>query len=277
VRPRRGAVRIVDLPWNLPLEVDSSETIGVGIWHHGIFDLPVVEAIFRLVDPTDILLDVGANVGYMTSAALASGARRVLSFEPHPDLFARLSRNVGRCNDSQPRLAGRVEVQQKAMSAKSGRAMLHVPKLYFRGNQGISTLELTEDRDNYFQIDVITTTLDRVIEELGEPIGVLKIDIEGHELQAFCGGRESLASDKIRDIIYEDAADVASEVSSYLRSFGYSIYRLEKTLFGPVLRDQPLAVLPSSPPNLLATLSPDRARNRMAGRGYRCLRPVPAN
>lgn len=263
-------MKIVELPWKLALEVDSSETIGLGISHHGVFELAVVEAIFRLVDPADSFLDVGANVGYMTSAALASGARQIVSFEPHPDLFARLSRNV-RCW-SGPQDAARIEVRQNAVSAESGTAALQVPKTNFGGNQGICTLEVAGDRDEYFQIDVVTTTLDQVIGELGEAIGVLKIDIEGHELQAFYGGRASLAAGKIRDIIYEDYDDVGSEVSDFLRSFGYSIYGLEAGLLGPVMRDRVKVGEPFSTPNLLATLSPDRARNRMGRRGYRCLK-----
>jgi hypothetical protein len=134
-------VCIVELPWKLPLEVDCSDTIGLGISHHGLFELPVVEAIFRLVDPVDNFVDIGANIGYMTSAALAAGAKNVISFEPHPNLFARLSRNIGQWIEIQPDVAGRVWAQQKAISAKSGSAALQISKANFMGNQGIATLE----------------------------------------------------------------------------------------------------------------------------------------
>lgn len=73
---------IVDLPWKLAIEVDTSEDIGRILSHHRIFELPVVEALFRLIDPDDFVLDAGANIGYMTAAALSAGAARVISFEP---------------------------------------------------------------------------------------------------------------------------------------------------------------------------------------------------
>lgn len=120
-----------------------------------------------------------------------------------------------------------------------------------------------------------TTTLDKVIGDFGGAVGVLKIDIEGHELQAFSGAQESLESGKIRDIIYEDYGDMDSAVSRLLRSFGYSIFGLDKTLFGLVLRERSKAVQPFEPPNLLATLNPARARQRMARRGYNCLNKRP--
>jgi FkbM family methyltransferase len=183
-----GGMRVVKLPWLLPLEVDCSETIGRVISHHGIYEFAVVEAIFRLVDPTDNFLDVGANLGYMTSAAVAAGAKNVISFEPHPDLFARLSRNMSHWIAARPAAARRVAVRQAAISSKSGMAALRVPRAGFVGNQGLSTLESVSGQDAYDLIDVTTTTLDRVIDDIGEAVGVMKIDIEGHELQAFAGG-----------------------------------------------------------------------------------------
>ena len=265
------SIGIVRLPWKLSLEVDCSETIGRIISHHGIFELPVVEAIFRLTDPNDIFLDVGANIGYMTSAALSAGARKMISFEPHPDLFARLSRNAGLWIEARPEVAGRVEVRQEAMSSIIGTAVLQIPKDVFMGNQGLSTLEPSWGLDAYVPIKVITTTLDRVIHDAGGPIGVLKIDIEGHELQAFRGGWESLSSGMVRDIIYEDFRGMDSEASRFLSALGYSIFALKKTPLGPVLRGNLGLVRPFEPPNLLATLDPSRARRRMAGWGYRCL------
>jgi hypothetical protein len=66
-----------------------------------------------------------------------------------------------------------------------------------------------------------------------------------------------------------------SDASHLLRGFGYSIFRLNKTLFGPVLREGPKTVRTFDPPSLLATLNPARARQRIAGRGYRCLNGHP--
>jgi len=267
----QGGEAIVELPWNLSMEVDSSEIIGCGISRTGIFEMPVVEAIFRLVDRSDTFLDVGANIGYMTAVALSAGAKKVIAFEPHPVLFARLLRNVRRW-DNEPRFAGRVNVRNEAIGFAEGVATLFIPKVQFALNQGIATLETSIDQTEFDQVRVAGTTLDTVIHEHREPVGLLKIDIEGHEFQAFRGGSDSLGNRRIRDIIYEDFRGVDSDASKLLASYGYSIFGLRGSLAGPVLQEGLRGgKLPLTEHNLVATLDPDRVRRRLSPRGYKCL------
>jgi FkbM family methyltransferase len=264
---------VVELPWNIELEVDSSETIGRILSHHGIFELPVVEAIFRLVDPSDCVLDVGANIGYMAAVSLSAGAKKVISFEPHPTLFARLSRNVDRWQKKAGN-AGRVDARQVAVSAENGEATLHIPKYGFKENQMLATLESQPDQDAFDEIRVPTMTLDSVINETSDPVGVLKIDIEGHELQAFKGCRESFGQKKIRDVIYEEFEGISSGASKLLAGYGYSILGLRKTIFGPVLIDKLEVGKPHyGDHNFVATLDPMRVKKRMAPRGYISMSP----
>lgn len=224
--PGCGGEAMVELPWDMHIEVDTSEAIGRIISHHGIFELPVIEAMFRLVDPDDTILDVGANIGYMTAVALAAGAKMVISFEPHPLLFARLTRNVARWNE-QPRFAARLNARNEAIDSAAGRSILFVPEGTFAGNQGIATLEPKTGPGAFDKVDVACTTLDAVVEELRDPIGLLKIDIEGHELHAFKGASKALCSGKIRDIIYESFEEVDSDVSRCLAESGIRSFAFE--------------------------------------------------
>ena len=77
--------------------VDPTRAIGRSIVTTGLFDLAVSELLARLIDPGDIVVDAGANVGYMTVLAATAAGRsgRVLAFEPHPELFAVLCQNAG--------------------------------------------------------------------------------------------------------------------------------------------------------------------------------------
>lgn len=270
-RIRKEGEEIVELPWLLPLEVDTSEAIGRIISHHGIFEMPVVEAIFRFVDPGDLVLDAGANIGYMAAVAAAAGAGKVISFEPHPVLFARLARNVSRWNKD-PKFARRFDARQEAISHEKGTSPLFFPKSGFAENQGLATLETRLDCAAYGEVQVSTTTLDTVLMEVGGPVGVLKIDIEGHEFKAFQGASSALRDGMIRDIIYESFAGADSDASKLLSSFGYSIFALQSSVFGPVfldgLKGGRRAV---GDHNLVATLDPSRIRSRMSTRGYKCL------
>ena len=257
---------IVELPWELPIEVDCRERIGRIIAHHGVFELPVVEAIFRLTDRGDIALDVGANIGYMAAAAASAGAKRVICFEPHPVLFDRLERNLQRWNQV-PGFSGQLEARQEAVSSARGSAALRVPREGFAENQGLATLESRDGQPGYDEVSVTTTTIDTVTCEIPERIGILKIDIEEHEYHAFLGAIEMLRHNRVRDIIYEDYGGVGSESSKLLASFGYSVFGLQRSVFGPLLLDG-THTRPWWDHNLLATLEPERARKRMAARGF---------
>jgi Protein-L-isoaspartate(D-aspartate) O-methyltransferase (PCMT) len=101
---RKQEMKVADLPWGLKLNVDTGESIGWSIYTRALYETPIVEALWRLTHPGDLVVDGGANIGYMTSvlAIRVGKTGRVLSFEPHPEIFSQLKRNVrtmgaGRC------------------------------------------------------------------------------------------------------------------------------------------------------------------------------------
>jgi FkbM family methyltransferase len=272
-RDASSGSKIVLLPWGLRIEVDLEEAIGRALNHHGLFEISVVEAIFRLTDPSDVFLDVGANIGYMSAAAVSANAREIYSFEPHPTLFDRLSRNIAMWEEACPAIAGRVQCKQAAVSEKPGHTTLYIPS-GFKTNTGISSLEADAGRVPGLTLDVRTTTLDEIIGE--RSIGVLKIDIEGHEFKAFAASRKIRDASRVRDIIFEDFDGMTSQVARLLSEAGYTLFGLNKTVFGPALLDTENSVrrfrsFSNESRNFLATLDPDRARSRMMKRGYRCL------
>jgi FkbM family methyltransferase len=266
--------RVVPLRWGLPIEVDTREDVGREISNCGIFEIPVLEAIFRLADCADAVVDAGANIGFMTSAALASAAKMVIAFEPHPDVFRQLEKNVALWTQARPEIAGRIFARQAAVSDKNGVAALRIP-YSFSGNHGLSTLEAGPKGGTYREIEVPTVTLAQVVEECGGSVGLLKMDIEGHEFTALNASRITLEAGKIRDIIFEDHEGMDSEVSRLLERSGYTIFGLNRTPFGPALLDKRASVawyFVSEAYNILATRDPERAVSRMRDRGFRCLR-----
>src|SRR3569623_794508 len=101
-RPRQVALKLgrtvrahrefedVTLPWGATMRIRPGEHIGSRIWHRGVFDLVVLEAIARLIEPGESALDIGANIGQMTNlmSHRVGPKGRGLSFEPHPGVFA---------------------------------------------------------------------------------------------------------------------------------------------------------------------------------------------
>src|SRR5262249_28834498 len=80
--------REVTTSWGVTRRADTTKTVGHDILVAGIYDLPLSEALARLITQGDTVFDVGANVGYTTLlCAVAAGPNgTVHSFEPHPQL-----------------------------------------------------------------------------------------------------------------------------------------------------------------------------------------------
>lgn len=267
-RPERNV--LVQLPWGLHVNVSPQDRIGASILKTGSYDTAVLECLYRLVDEGDLCLDIGANFGLMTGLmAIATGkGGRVIAFEPHPEIALSLQEHIQLWQTGSP--LGTVQAFDSAVSEKSGIAQLEIPK-EFNCNRGTAKLSLPRDTEEGTEdlIKVKTIRLDDFLDDPQQKVGLLKIDIEGHEKAALSGAAGMLERGAIRDIIYEDQEGYPSSVSKYLEQFGYTVYLIRKGLLRPML-------MPPATPlyelgNFLATRDPKRAENRLAKKGYRIL------
>lgn len=263
---RRGEC-VVELPWGLRLAVDPRELIGNCIARLGVYDLTVSEVLWRLADPGETAVDAGSNIGYTASIlARRVGSRgRVYCFEPHPEIYRSLQANVA--------LWGLpVETFPVALSAADGEGVLHVPT-YFPGNQGTASLSDTPGSPRWREVPVRTARLD-ALQQVRGPIGVMKVDVEGHELSLFRGAERRLAEGAIRDIVFEDHGSPPTDAMRLLAAHGYSILGLGRRFTGPRLLHSGQPVPPSTvqaPPNYLATRDMARARLRLTPSGWQVL------
>ena len=240
----------------------------------GVYDLCVSEALTRLIDPGDLVVDVGANVGYMTnlSAFRVGATGRVVAVEPHPEIYEELKANVALLSASRSR--GRIDTMRTAVSDVSGEAFI-VDSRGFAGNRGSAQLHVGEDSppDGLPRHRVSVRTLDDIL-ATASSVGVLKIDVEEHELQVLRGAGSLLAQKRVRDVVFEDHRSPPTPVTNFLEKSGYRIFRLHQRFLG--LRAEPLGRRSSTslwdPPSYVATSDPDRARRRLTGRGWSTLR-----
>ena len=230
----------------------------------GTHELPVTEMMWRLTDSDDLALDVGANIGYYTSL-LARRARKVIAFEPHPALSARLRENAANWS------YGEIVIEERAASDKTGKAELLEPS-DFDLNSGTASLE--DSSTGSKGIEVETVRLDELLD--GEKVGVLKVDVEGHELAVLEGLGECLGAGQVRDVFFEDHEPIPTPVSELLASNGYRVFSLEQKFRGVSLgpADGPAQHWYSwAAPTYLATRDPERAEKRAGTSGWHCLRP----
>jgi FkbM family methyltransferase len=263
--PARLPARMSVSVFGRPFAIDPHEVIGRHILHFGLFDLLVSEVLFRLADPGETALDVGANIGFMTRllAERVGASGRVYAFEPHPEIFAELQ---GNASDAQ------VTAIRAAASDRPGTAMLNLP-LHFDGNRGIASLEPAAAATATLPIECVT--LDAAL-PADCRIGLVKIDVEGHELKVLEGATRLLAERRIRDIVFEEHDTGGSPLFAYLASKGFTVLRLVKGFAGPRLREVAAPVRESGweSPSYLATLDSARATERLAPGGWRVLHAV---
>lgn len=257
---------LVTLPWGLPLRVDATENVGGSIWRLGLYDLAVSETLWRLLGPGDLAIDVGANIGYMTSIMVlrAGPFGRVLAFEPHPVVFRHLADNIlgfGRHPATAP-----VEASATALGERIGRAYLECDDSFAR-NQG--TARIT-DRET--PLSVPMTTLDDALGR-SRTAAVLKIDVEGGEERVLQGATEALREGRIRNVVYEAFEGKKESLADLLLDHGFRIFALGWTWRGLLLAGPGDSLhLPGyEAPSYLATLDPDSALARLQPRGWQIL------
>lgn len=263
--PRASGVRPIPLPWGGTLTADTAKNLGRSLWEAGIYDIATSEVIARLLRPGDLALDVGANVGYITAlmGRRAGPDGRVVAFEPHPDLFRLLQENVRRAD---PSPSATVELHNAAVGEATGQATLVIPP-EFETNDGLASLSATP-RDGDVVISVDVMTLDDLLGD--RSVGVLKIDVEGHELSVLKGAARLIESHAVRHLVFEEHAGPTSPACTFLTERGYTLFELGWSLHGPELAglDGASITKPYEAPNYLATCDPDDARARCRSRGW---------
>ncbi len=266
--PPKGMCQ-VELSWGESIFCDPSEVIGHAIASYGIYDLVVSECLYRLLEPGECAVDAGANIGHMAGVMAKRAGRRgrVVCFEASSVVYRTLKKNVERWRLNNAMAL--IEAQHLALSDSPGIVTLYLGSTE-SGNHGLASLEATGAGQMMETVESVS--LDGFL-GAGTPVGVMKIDVEGHELGVLKGARGLLTDRRIRDIVFEDHATYPSLVHRYLEEMGYVIFRLSRTLRHLVLsppdsaKTEPVGVLP----NYLATVSADRCRERLAAGGWKLL------
>lgn len=128
--------------------------------------------------PDDLAIDCGANVGEMT-AILARDGAIVHAFEPNPHAFAALS----------SRFSGEPNVicHQAAVSNHDGRMWLYLhanssqDEVFWSNGSSLLADKPNISTDRSIEVEVID--LAEFLISLGKPARVLKLDIEGAEIE----------------------------------------------------------------------------------------------
>lgn len=120
--------------------------------------------------PKGLFLDLGANVGVVTAAALKYG-HDVIAFEPDPTALAQLRQRFDH-NE-------RVQIIPKAVGGSARTATFH----HLPSNTVASSLTKSSENalGGVFEVEVVD--LVQFIRDLDRPVAAIKMDIEGAEAE----------------------------------------------------------------------------------------------
>lgn len=150
----------------------------------------------------DVAVDVGANIGIFTLAmGRAVGATgRVFAYEPNPEVVALLRDNVY-LNENRRVLTAEVRVRPVAAGAASGTSTLTArAKHRGMGTLGHSDGGSAPGGSTVHEIEVVT--LDDELSHLTE-VTLVKIDVEGHEIEVLTGMARLLEQRRVRFVDLE--------------------------------------------------------------------------
>jgi FkbM family methyltransferase len=173
------------------------------------------EALFcKFASRDSDFFDIGANIGYY-SLYLSPLVRQVYAFEPDSQNFGGLRDNISS--------AGNIEHVPMAVSDRNGIVQLDVftdgAVSSISGNPGAGS------------IPVEAVTIDRFAARHPDSrVGLIKIDIEGHDVAALEGARETVARHQPLILIEFGQGDPAAEfnnpkrLTTFCDTLGYAIF-----------------------------------------------------
>jgi FkbM family methyltransferase len=194
IRRRFGTgVTRYDLPQGLQIEFDLSNDLDAFMYdylmRYGHYETEVESALSELITKETTFVDAGANVGYFTVLSSRS-AKEVYAFEPAPAVFERLSRNVALNG------LGNVRALQLALSKERGKLRLFESKI----SPGHDSTVRRFEHDRSIVVDAVS--LDEMVDPSVGDV-VMKVDVEGSEMDVLLGALGLIRSGKVTAIVLE--------------------------------------------------------------------------
>lgn len=162
----------------------DSQDVGVtpDLLMNGCYEKYETTVFKKIVKEGMTVVDIGAHIGYYTllAANLVGESGRVYAFEPDPNNYALLVKNI-RSNSY-----NNVVPVQKAVSNNVGTTKL------FLSPENTGDHRIYNSHDERYSIEIETVTLDEYLKDKENRIDMIKMDIQGAEMAALQGMMEIL-------------------------------------------------------------------------------------
>jgi len=185
------------------------------------------ESVRPLIRPGDQVIDVGANMGYLTVmfARWVGPQGKVYSLEPVPEIFNVLRYTVQRLKLDQ------VITHGVGASSKTGESFMEIPR-YASGGENLyesRIVELPDPANGLRHVPVHLSRLDDLLLSATSRIAFIKIDVEGHEFEVIQGALAIIERDHPPMVIEisgdpSDKSTSSGQLFQWLKQKGYSAY-----------------------------------------------------
>jgi FkbM family methyltransferase len=226
--------------------LDSRDTLG--LLRDEVYEPLETELVKKEIKKGDVVLDIGANIGYYTLifARIVGEEGKVFAFEPDPDNLALLKRNL-EINGYQNTI-----LITKAVSNKTEKIKLYLAE------DDLGDHRIYNSHDGRKSIEIEAIKLDDYFENYNGRIDFIKMDIQGAEGLATQGGFNLLNKNKTVKIVTEfwpiGLKRSGVEPMEYLKALsehGFKLYHIN---------EKEKRIEPVSIPKLLETFTPENGR-----------------
>ena len=228
IKPATGKV-VSETTFGFKINLDPvfDKNIENVIYERGVYEQGTVSILQDFLNVGDTFVDVGANIGWLSliGAEIITKNGKVLAFEPVPSTFDILKSNKELNQFSQ------IELNQFALGNKEETLTIY-PENENRGGASM----LNHQSEKGIQIEV--NTLDNL--NIISTINVMKIDVEGFELDVLKGAFGTIKKDKPKLIIEHsiDRNNTAEQFEIYNWIIDLGIYKIYKLKNGKERKSQ---------------------------------------
>lgn len=174
------------------------------IFENGIYEKEVIDCIYKTLDKSKTMLDIGSNIG-QHSLILAPYCKEIYAFEPIPDIY----------NEFQASIKANQYKNIHLFNSAIGNTKQQHKIKFFPHNTGASSLiDIPTDKDYSY----ININIDRLENLLPKDLkfDVVKIDVEGYEAVVLIGNKDIFL--KNRPIIFLEYSNNAIELEGSYKS-----------------------------------------------------------
>ncbi len=204
------------------LYLDTDDSLFLSVY--GFHEKTETELVKNEIKFGDVVIDIGANIGYYTLlfAKLVGPTGHVFAFEPDLNNFKLLTKNIFENGFTN------VTLIQKAISNEND------IKDFYLTNSGTTAHRLSKPHNNNNSVKIETTTLDEFLKNFNKNVNFIKIDIHGAEGKAIKGMLSTIKKTPSIKILQEWWPDAIKDYDmepeehlNILTTLGFTFYEID--------------------------------------------------